>query len=360
MGRSNRLDFSTPEAFAGIMENIRNRHYSRKTCEARDIISTCDGKIIQSHSISRKFLKQIADKSGQVYRFDDRLHGLIDRDGGGGVAKVGCTQASTYNMFCASHDKKLFSSIEDVELIPNEVQCLMLAYRALMMEKYLKESQSSYLEEIVSQGISLIDGGVYEFMLNGVRMGLKDFESVNAGIADDIRAKDLSSFRALRIYFRKKPGFLCAGALHAVSDCNGIPLTALQSPLPIQDILSISILPLSKKQSSNGVAVLAWRDVAGRSDSQSFIDSLHDIPCERITDALIHFVFAYVENVCISPSWWESRDETVKSAILDLHMTFRQSPMNWRDISVRYDDWHAVNADLWNGECWQPFHMGAK
>ena len=363
MKTSNELDFSSPEAFAASLENLRSKIYSRKECEAKNHISECRGTIIKSHSISRKFLKMIADDKMRVYCFDNRLFGLIERNGEAGVVKVGCNQASTYQMFCGHHDNELFLPIEgNNELIPDEHQCLRLMYRALMMEKYLKESQVAFFKAFIRQkdefrqhGVDMFDWQYYHNMLQGALMAIRDFEGIDANITSDIKSNNLSNLRALRIYFRKKPGFLCAGALHAMSNYNGMYLTALQSSQPISDILSINLLPITGKRSDNGVAILAWRDCGKESDSQEFVDSIHSIPMDKISNTLIHSAFEYVENICMNPSWWDSRPKEVKKIILGLNQTYLQLPTDWHQITVEYDNWHATHAEMWNGQQWENF-----
>ena len=331
------LDFSSPEKYASSVEIIRTKYFSRKVCEAKNL-STCHGKIIKSHSISRKFLKLIANNS-KIYHFDDRLFGLISRNGKADVSKIGIERASTYHMFCSRHDNNLFSPIEDEELLPNEFQCQLLMFRSLMMEKYLKESQNLYLKEIIQQGISFFDNGLHYDLHQGVLMAINDFQSINSDIVCDLQKKDVSPLRALRIYFKKKPCLLCSGAFHPEFDFNGKKLTSLISTQPLQDVLSINDLPLSHNLNYNGVVVLAWRECENQSDSQCVIDSLHGISHESISNILIHFIFEYVENIYISPSWWESIDNNVKEKILELHSTSYHSPLNWRNISIEYANW---------------------
>lgn len=73
MDKSQKIEFTSPEAFAASFENLKNMYFSHKVCEAKDYISACTGSIIRAHSVSRKFLKMIADGKGQVYHFDDRI-----------------------------------------------------------------------------------------------------------------------------------------------------------------------------------------------------------------------------------------------------------------------------------------------
>ena len=73
----------------------------------------CKGKIIRAHTVTKSLsLKKIA-RDGHVYSF------LTDEKGYGDPTKtlfvldlLGINQASTFNGFCAEHDRKIFSDIE--------------------------------------------------------------------------------------------------------------------------------------------------------------------------------------------------------------------------------------------------------
>ena len=74
--------FSDRRKFMGHIDGaVKKYFFARKKCEAKGHISDCCGSVINSHSISKKFLKRIATKDKQVYCFDDRLFGYFEREG---------------------------------------------------------------------------------------------------------------------------------------------------------------------------------------------------------------------------------------------------------------------------------------
>lgn len=103
------INLSEHKKNVGIIDALMKRHFSRKTCEANGYISSCSGNVILSHSISKQHLKKIASKDGHVYCFDDRLFGMIERNGNAAVKKVGINKASTFNMFCKTNMITSFS-----------------------------------------------------------------------------------------------------------------------------------------------------------------------------------------------------------------------------------------------------------
>ncbi len=344
---------TNPVKLVSDLEEIKRKIFSKKKCEAKNI-SECNGKIIAAHSISRKFLKAI-EKKGQVLCFDDGLWKIIKNGGKTGVRKVGVSQASTYQMFCNYHDKSLFSPLEDEELIPNEFQCFLLMYRALIVEKYTKESQVAFLSELVNYGAALSDLRTKQLLLEGAKKGASDMYAICSDICSDMKNNDYSKFRALRLYFKKKPHFFCAGAFHPEYDFNKEQLFGLQSKETLHDFLSVNILPLVNNKDFNGVAVLAWRNIDCQSDSNRLIQSMHSIPMSDISNVLIYLVLDYIENVCLSPGWWETLNGGTKNLILELHKPFEHEPHSYMEIGVQIDDWNVAKAELWNGESWEEF-----
>lgn len=335
---------------------IKKYYLSRKKCEAQGFISDCCGKVISSHSISKKFLREIASNDGHVYCFDDRIFGLVERNGEMGLKRVGISDASTYNMFCSQHDNSLFSPIEDCELIPDENQCLRLMYRALMMEKHHKESQFYFWNYMVENAKSPFEFLLSSPMLECSKIALRETDLIKEKISYAVKTNDVSNLRVLRIYYREEPGVLCSGAFFPEYDYRGTSLWKKYSLKTTLDALSINILPLSNDgQNYNGVAVLSWLDNPGQDYCQKFIESMHEITLPDLSNVLIHTIFEYIENICISPSWWDSKEKSIQNTLLGLHAIQKHSPLKYKEITMQYDNWNAAEAQLWNGKNWDSF-----
>ena len=82
---------------------------------------------------------------------------------------------------------------------------------------------------------------------------------------------------------------------------------------------------------------------------------MHSIPKSDVSNVLIHTIFEFIENVCISPSWWESREEVVQNALMYLITVYIHSPLKYNEIKMQYDNWNITEAQLWNGQNWIPF-----
>lgn len=77
-----------------------------KECKVED----CCNKPINSHTVQKSKLKQIAD-NGMIYALDAN-----NSSRGYRFERKGIKQASTDKIFCREHDKNIFADIEDREL----------------------------------------------------------------------------------------------------------------------------------------------------------------------------------------------------------------------------------------------------
>ena len=209
-------------------------------------------------------------------------------------------------MFCGLHDNELFLPIEDRVLIPDEEQCFWLFFRAIMMEKYLKEAQVKHTNlmidffknSLIEQKMSEIEEEFirkclidkYRF-LDGVNIAIKDMNYALTDFIHIVDNKQYCKLHSLRIYFSKKTKILCAGVFHPEYDFYGNNINNLLSETPIKDMISISIVPLDGRiNQTNGCIVLSWIDTKTSSSCSRFIDSIRSIKNDQIIYTLIYFI----------------------------------------------------------------------
>ena len=225
------------------------------------------------------------------------------------------------------------------------------------MEKHHKESQFYFWSDMVHTVNPVFDYSFSTSMLECSRNALMDSALFNDRISTAVKNNDTSMLRVLRIFFRKKPGFLCAGAFFPEYDYCGSRLWGLHSIVPTQDVLSINLiaLPGDSHNHHNGVAIISWFDHNGQNYCQQFVESMHNIAKEDVSNILVHTIFEYIENICISPSWWESREESIQDSLLHLHAIQVHPPLVYKEITAQYDNWNTEDVQLWDGQNWIPF-----
>lgn len=99
----------------------------------------CSLKIVNSHIAARSTLNAIAE-SGHVLGRKD-LPGRIVATGRSDFKLVGISHSSTHKIFCACHDKGIFSDIEDNPFICSGKNVLLATFRTLCAALYQKERE---------------------------------------------------------------------------------------------------------------------------------------------------------------------------------------------------------------------------
>lgn len=117
-------------------------------CVASGMVDECTRKIIRAHTISRSLgINELAVK-GHVYGYKmSSLFDLYKNEGKIIPEKIGVKNASAFKMFCAHHDKQLFSYIEDKEFTLDYKSCFLLMYRTICQEWYKKHNTRNLLTE---------------------------------------------------------------------------------------------------------------------------------------------------------------------------------------------------------------------
>lgn len=114
----------------------------------------CKNAVIRAHSISRNAaLKKIA-RDGRVYLPNSNLFEIRKQHGSIRHTLVGINLATTFTGFCNSHDTSIFRTIDEGPITPSSEQTLLLHYRALCRELYVKRTAvgtNRLLGELVSR-----------------------------------------------------------------------------------------------------------------------------------------------------------------------------------------------------------------
>lgn len=100
----------------------------------------CDRELIQAHLIQKALLKNISDKYGKVIQF---YHGRklekLGSEFGPYISPISVDSSTTWKFTCAHHDK-IFSEVEEQNPDwENPRHKTLLAYRALLVNDYVKK-----------------------------------------------------------------------------------------------------------------------------------------------------------------------------------------------------------------------------
>ena len=115
--------------------------------------------------------------------------------------KIGIDKAFSFNCFCKNHDNSLFKEIEDSPIdFYNYKHQILLTLRTILNEKYKKLIVIRQNEILLSNNPNLKSTGIQEFNAQQ-KLGLKDLESIEKKIWNDINSQD----KSFVFIFRKIP-----------------------------------------------------------------------------------------------------------------------------------------------------------
>ncbi len=324
------------------------RAFSAEECLAPEPMkSGCSNVIVKAHTVPRSgSLQQIARK-GHVYSYipTPSLLNLTKYGGKLQPRLVGINLASTFNGFCSIHDNRIFSKIENQAFVSSQEQCFLLAYRALTRELYAKKSAASLsnVRHQLDRGKSLEQQTVIQTLNHGVDIG------TSAGLGDSeyhkeihdkvLLSGDFGTVHAYVIELESPPPIMCSGGMFPEYDFQGNQL---------QDLLDLKIKPhlitfTSFYGGNCGIIVFSWLS-SSHPTCERFINSLRELPPNRVTDALIRFFFEFCENLHIAPLWWESfearkRDTLERRFATAVSLFSPRNPACIAEDGVEFDDW---------------------
>ncbi len=302
-------------------------------------------KVSRAHTIQRNGgLDKIA-VNGHVYMFgrDETM-----KTGEAQVKLIGIRAASTFNGFCNFHDNKTFEPIEKHPFTVSEEYAFLLAYRAICMEYYKKRGVFEQLDlaRTLDKGRPIgLQIAVQDYVgafKTGLDAAIRDLTQRKASYDAALTAGDYSGTKYYIVELADMPGFLCSSTLQPDYDFKGNVLQDLLDLDRVADHITMTILPTG----TGGAVVFSW--FGDSPAAVRFLACLDSFSDKQLAHAIVRYTFEYVENTCISPSWWDALDERTRSALV---ARFRASldegrarpPTALLDDGVRAVSWRVTN-----------------
>ena len=281
--------------------------FKRKLCTAHGgLFGDCDGQIVKAHSISKGANLSAIAKNGHVIQYQTNIKEM-NKNGGKLVAtKVGIGDASTFNGFCAAHDRTLFSCIENEAFTGRPDQCLAIAYRTLSREAYGKDS-AAQMRSILRDA----DKGLHPLQQRLMQDWLAVMETHNAAAQKELRhthsllslalsTGNTSALRSMVIQFRSELPFMLAGAWSPFTDLKGVHLQ-----YGGLDELLEQIFISTFARPGTGYICVSWVDKPG-APGKVIADQIRSLPTDVQANACMQLGVKHIENAFFSPNWFEA------------------------------------------------------
>ncbi len=263
-------------------------------------------KIISAHSIQKKGLLSVIAQNGHVYTLEAEMSDLRKNAGLPIYKKKGINKVSTFLGFCKFHDNKLFTAIDDNDLIPTDQQILLYGYRSLARELFVKENAFNHLgyrlEKIKHKFIRqyLLDyKDATEFSLNNLRRHKILYDKL-------LKSRSYKDIRYVLYLSGQKPTIAFSGLLYPDFDFMGRPLQELGNHEEQLQLITFCSAPMI-----NGWGyLLAWHNTSSNICTD-YMRSLNTMIYEghNVSNFLFRIVIHNCENCAISPEWWESLEK---------------------------------------------------
>ncbi|HEY4930302.1 MAG TPA: SEC-C domain-containing protein [Terriglobales bacterium] len=342
-----------PVPYHQLATDLRGLRAGDKLCLHPPNPSPCKNRTIRAHSISRNAALAKIARAGKVYQPNSDPFEIAKGYGKIRHSLVGINSATTFTGFCGTHDNALFKPIDEGNLLLTKEQALLLHYRALCRELYVKRPTL-----LTNELLKDLDRGKSEYVQQHLH-GLVAARSIAIGDAIERMEVDKAACdRAILtgyyeeisgsvFSFRRMPTLACSGLTQPIYDFAAKILQKINDMNKPLLNLSFTLLP----NDSGGIAAFVWLRHA-ESVCRPFVSSLLAVPDNRKSDALVQLVFDSFENHAAQPDWWENLSIEAKSDLGERMLNWTDiRPINNRALVVgdqRFADWGFESAS-WIG-----------
>lgn len=294
-----------------------HKAFQKKTCWALNVgFGPCEGAIIRAHTVSKgPNLSKIA-KNGHVLHYGASVADLNKNGGKLLVKSIGIKDASVFNGFCADHDRRIFSCIENEPYSGRADQNLAAAYRTLSRELFGKDA-SSELKTILrdaDKGRDLQTQIMFQAIIQRLDQGneaaRRELRATHEAITNAVVHQQFGVLRSLVIEFDGRLPFMFAGAWSPFSDLHGAKLQNGYVDELLQQIFFTSFVG-----DPGDFICVSWRD-APEAPGSVIADQIDVLSGDWKASVCLQFVVKHVENIFFNPTWFEGLNQGQR-ALLD-------------------------------------------
>jgi hypothetical protein len=299
--------------------------------------STCQGTVIDSHTIQRKGpLEKIISANNHVMHLE-----LYPSEGTFQVNEIGWRKASTFPGYCTKHDTQIFAQLERTAFCGSHEQCVLQGYRDTCNELYKKRALIEALDfqrNLVDRGCDIDEQINWQLSVNqniaGQTKSMQEIEEQWRMFEDAVTGNKYDRFSSKCYFFEGDLCIASSGTLHVEYDFIGTRYSDMWDLSKSAELLSHSIMATE----SGGAIVFTW--LTDQRDPQAIVSSFDDVSDDDKADVFAQYCFLNTENVYFSEKWWSALDsslqEQVKKYAAALHyeggpfVRNRNPLLNWR------------------------------
>ncbi|MFC3713429.1 hypothetical protein ACFOMD_12655 [Sphingoaurantiacus capsulatus] len=295
-----------PLAFAELTANMQVEA-KRGYCSHPDAPRGCSNKLIRSHTVQRSGGLSAIAEDGHVLSPKEGVKFMAQNDGLMVPTKVGINNASTFMGFCGLHDGSMFRPAEHGAVSLNSEVAFLLSFRSVAYEGYNKiiSKRWSEINREADAGLPFERQAMFQQMQHWHRVGtevaIEDFNIWKEAYDEAFKKNDYSRFWYHAVAFEGVLPIAASGGLMPEFDFTGKRVQALGELGKTLDHVTVNLTVLEGRT----VAVLGW---LGEPDdaAQQFVRSFAEVPDNDVANALLRLCFEHIENLYLTPSWWNA------------------------------------------------------
>lgn len=277
----------------------------------------CDGKIVKAHTVQENGgLKAIA-RDAHVYFLSTTRLNPKRKPGELVPIRKGIGRASIFLGFCAKHDQELFLPIEGKDCTIGPVEALLFSYRAICLEARYKQALLAISDCFFrfDEGAPVKNQEKLQNLAHNLRRFARRAEAATRSQKEAYQARlETQNFVGFAYSWTRFDGLLpvaCSGAFLPDNDLMGTPLQRI--PYGKQDFEAVTLNVTSFAGQS--IIVFGWIG-ADEGPAARFVRSFDALDDRIKAAAATRLALEYLENIYISPNWWEALTETDKFSLI--------------------------------------------
>ncbi|MCS4312439.1 hypothetical protein M2397_002742 [Pseudomonas sp. BIGb0381] len=300
-----------------VIQTLGSFKKIRKCSVPKSLAHECSTKIINAHTVSKSSSLKAIAKDGHVLKISVDLKSNTAPKIT--LIKTGINSASTFSGFCSTHDKRLFSPIEDTPFKPVPLHCFLVTYRGVSKELFSKDYASKTFElmKTLDRGKSLphqiaIQAAASSLGINN-SLTIGDLEYIKSKLDAMLMSNNYSGLSYAVFTLDSPPPIMGSAIVGPTFDFNGDKaqhISSTASDMP--DYIAIN----SFSSENKGYIVLSWLSEHATTCSKlirQFLDK------KLNADSLAVFMMLLIENFYISPDWWVSLDSDTQIVVKKLY-----------------------------------------
>ncbi len=297
---------NNPEKIKELVD-YHKKQFKQKKCMASTLDSNCNGKIIEAHTLSSGLMLKPISFESKVYAppVANMSYSPYNKDiiQAFKLKKIGIGNVSTFNGFCAHHDKTLFSPLEDKPFYFEQQQLFMLMYRTVLKELYLKNASLNFIKS------TLIEDPLLEMeqllRAKGIVKSIEDIEKNKQKLDMHLKKEDWGRVINNILIFNSKPTLVASSPFYPEKTITGEILQDLLNFDIELSQLVFSIIPV--EQNTKTAIIISYLDTEPNNTPNMFFNSIKEAKHKKA--AIIEIILNHVENFAVSPIWYEGLDQ---------------------------------------------------